>query len=130
HLSVRIYWQGEGLDRLRDARHAAVVEQVIRRLGADGWVAKTEVSCSEYGERGSIDILAFHPASGALVVIEVKSVVPDLQGMLSNLDRKTRHAADIARSFGWAVRSVSRLLVLPDQRTTRRRVQQHEATFD
>ncbi|MFI5254488.1 MAG: helix-turn-helix domain-containing protein [Candidatus Limnocylindrales bacterium] len=25
HLSVRVYWQGEGLDRLRDARHAEIV---------------------------------------------------------------------------------------------------------
>lgn len=128
-LSVRVYWQGEGLDRLRDGRHAAIVERVIRRLTDDGWIARTEVSFSEYGERGSIDILAFHPGSGALLVIEVKSVVPDLQGMLSNLDRKTRLAPGIVRSLGWTVRSVSRLLVLPDDRSARRRVQQHEATF-
>lgn len=129
HLSVRVYWHGEGLDRLRDARHAAIVERMILRLTDDGWIARTEVSFSEYGERGSIDILAFHPVSGALLVIEVKSVVPDLQAMLSNLDRKTRLAAGIAKGLGWTVRSVSRLLVLPDDRTARRRVQEHEATF-
>jgi hypothetical protein len=129
HLSVRVYWHGDGLDRLRDARHAAIVERMIRVLTADGWITRTEVSFSEYGERGSIDILAFHPATGALLVIEVKSVVPDLQAMLSNLDRKTRLAPGIARTLGWTARSVSRLLVLPDDRSARRRVQQHGATF-
>lgn len=130
HLSVRVYWQGEGLDRLRDARHAEIVERMIRRLTADAWVAKTEVSFSEFGERGSIDILAFHPANRALLVIEVKSVVPDLQATLSNLDRKTRLALQIARAVGWTPRSVSRLIVLPDERTARRRIQMHQATFD
>ena len=128
-LTVRIYWKGEGLDRLRDGRHASIVEAMIRRLQADGWDVRAEVSFSEFGERGSIDILAFHPATGALLVIEVKSVVPDLQAMLANLDRKARLARGIAKGLGWEARTVSRLLVLPDDRTTRRRVDTHEATF-
>jgi transcriptional regulator with XRE-family HTH domain len=128
-LSVRVYWQGEALDRLRDERHAAIVERVLRLLTAEGWIVRTEVSFSEYGERGSIDVLAFHPKVGALLVIEVKSTVPDLQATLSNLDRKTRLAPGLARALGWEVDSVSRLLVLPEDRTARRRVAQHEATF-
>lgn len=128
-LSVRIFWRGEGLDRLRDRQHAAIVERMIRDLKARGWTVRPEVSFSEFGERGSIDILAFHAASGALLVIEVKSVVPDLQAMLSNLDRKARLAPTIARRLGWEVASVSRLLVLPDDRTTRRRIVTHAATF-
>jgi putative transcriptional regulator len=128
-LSVRVYWQGEALDRLRDERHAAIVERVLRLLTAEGWIVRTEVSFSEYGERGSIDVLAFHPEVGALLVVEVKSTVPDLQATLSNLDRKTRLAPGLARALGWEVESVSRLLVLPEDRTARRRVAQHEATF-
>jgi len=126
---VRVYWQGEALDRLRDERHAAIVERVLRLLTAEGWIARTEVSFSEYGERGSIDVFALHPKVGALLVIEVKSAVPDLQATLSNLDRKTRLAPGLARALGWEVDSVSRLLVLPEDRTARRRVAQHEATF-
>ena len=127
-LSVRVCWQGEALDRLRDERHAAIVERVLWLLTADGWIVRTEVSFSEYGERGSVDVLAFHPTVGALLVIEVKSTVPDLQATLSNLDRKTRLAPGLARALGWEVGSVSRLLVLPEDQTARRRVAQ-EATF-
>ena len=128
-ISVRILWHGEGLDRLHDERHAAIIERTIRLLDSEGWTVATEVSFNVYGERGVIDVLAFHPATGALLVIEVKSVVPDLGGMLGTLDRKTRLAADLARERGWAVRSVSSLLVFPDDRTARRRVASHEATF-
>jgi transcriptional regulator with XRE-family HTH domain len=128
-LNVRILWQGEGLDHLLDAGHAELVDRVIGILTSPDWEVATEVSFNVRGERGSIDVLAFHRASGALLVIEVKSVVPDMQAMLYGLDRKGRVAPDIARDRGWAVTSVSRLLVLPDDRTARRRVATHAATF-
>ena len=128
-LSVRVYWHGEGLDRLRDERHAALVDMVIRSLVSVGWMSRAEVSFSEYGERGSIDVLAYHAERRALLVIEVKSVVPDLQALLSNLDRKARLASGIAYGLGWQADSVSRLLVLPGVRTARRRVAEHEVTF-
>jgi transcriptional regulator with XRE-family HTH domain len=129
-LSMRIYWHGEALDRMRDERHAALVDRILRVMIAHAWVAQSEVTFNEFGERGSIDVLACHPGSGALLVIEVKSVVPDLQDMLSTLDRKTRLAPGLARKAGWRVRSVSRLLVLPEDRTVRRRVAHHSVTFD
>jgi hypothetical protein len=91
----------------------------------------TEVSFNIYGERGSIDILAFQPATGALLVVEVKSVVPEIGGMLMTLDRKARLAEQVARQQqGWDATSVSRLLVLPEDRTARRRVAQHASTFE
>ena len=130
YLSIRLLFRGETLDRLRDRRHARIVDLVVARLIAAGWVVATEVSFSVYGERGSIDVLAFHPATGALLVIEVKTVVPDVGGMLATLDRKVRLAPDLARARGWAVITVSRLLVLPDASTSRRRIAAHEATFE
>ncbi len=130
-VSIRVLYQGEGLDRLRDQRHAALVEAIVRLLRAAGWEVATEVSFNIDGERGSIDVVAFHPATGALLVVEVKSVVPDVGGMFMTLDRKARLAHEIARKqLGWDAASVSRLLVLPEQRTARRRVTQHAATFD
>jgi transcriptional regulator with XRE-family HTH domain len=129
-VTVRLLWQGEGLDRLLDSAHADLTERMLSRLRSLGWEIATEVSFNIRGERGTIDILAFHPPTGSLLVIEIKSVVPDLQAKLGVLDRKVRLAADIARERGWLVRSVSRLLVLPDDRTARRRVDQHSATFD
>jgi transcriptional regulator with XRE-family HTH domain len=128
-VDVRLLWQGEGLDRLLDAGHADLVERILRILGDAGWLTATEVSFNVRGERGSIDILAFHPATGSLLVSEVKSVVPDMQAMLIGIDRKGRLARDIALERGWQVTNVSRLLVLPDDRTARRRVQQHAETF-
>jgi transcriptional regulator with XRE-family HTH domain len=130
YLSVRILLDGEGLDRLRDRRHASAVERMVAILVSDGWEVATEVSFNVFGERGSIDILAFHPASRSLLVVEVKSVVPDIGGMLMTLDRKVRLGPDLARARGWSAATVSRMLVLPEHRTSRRRVSEHAATFE
>ena len=129
YLSVRITFQGEGLDRLRDSRHAALVELMVKRLEALEWAVATEVSFNVYGERGSIDILAFHAATRTLLVIEVKTVIPDVGGMLAAMDRKLRLASDIASRRGWRTARVARLLVVPEASTVRRRVRDHEATF-
>ena len=128
-IDVRLLWQGEGLDRLLDAGHADLVERTLDLLATLDWLVATEVSFNLRGERGSIDILAFHPATGSLLVIEIKSVVPDMQAMLHGIDRKGRLAREIARERGWVVTSITRLLVLPDDRTARRRVERHAATF-
>jgi transcriptional regulator with XRE-family HTH domain len=128
-IDLRILWQGEGLDRLLDAGHADLVERTLELLASSDWSVATEVSFNIRGERGSIDVLAFHPATGSLLVIEIKSVVPDMQAMLHGIDRKGRLARDIARERGWNVTSVTRLLVLPNDRTARRRVERHAATF-
>jgi len=129
-VSVRVLWHGEGLDRLLDAAHADLTNRVLGLLGDLGWQALPEVSFNNYGERGSIDILAFHEPTRSLLVIEIKSVVPDLQSMLGTLDRKVRIALAVARERGWQAANVSRLLVLPDDRTARRRVDRHRITFD
>ena len=128
-VSVRLLWQGEGLDRLLDQAHADLVEAIVGILRADGWEVVPEASFNVDGERGSIDVLAYHAPTGSLLVIEVKSVVPDLQAMLMALDRKVRVAGRLARANGWPVSTVSRVLVLPDDRTARRRVEGHAATF-
>lgn len=129
-LVCRLSWNGEGLDRLLDEDHAATVEQVVRSLAAAGWLVATEVSFNVWGERGSIDLLAFHPGTRILLVIEVKSVVPDVQATLVTLDRKERLAIEIGRERGWDAVAVARLLVIRDSRTSRRRIDEHAATFE
>jgi transcriptional regulator with XRE-family HTH domain len=128
-VACRLTWNGEGLDRLLDAEHAAIVEAVVRTLRAADWLVATEVSFNNFGERGSVDVLAFHQASRFVLVIEVKSVVPDVQAMLVALDRKERLARQIARERGWDAGAVARLLVIGENRTARRRVDMHAATF-
>src|SRR3954447_13650681 len=126
HLDVR--WQGEGLDRLLDEGHARLVDRVVAWLRAAGWDVAVEVSFARGGERGSIDVMAWHPVRRALVVIEVKSVTPDMQAMLYGLDRKARLGPELARARGWDERSTARVLVVWDTRTNRRRIEAHAAS--
>jgi transcriptional regulator with XRE-family HTH domain len=127
-IRMQVLWQGEELDRLLDEDHARTVERVIRMLDANGWVVAPEVTFHFGLERGSIDVLGWHPPSRSLLVVEVKTVVADLQAMLAGLDRKARLAPDIARARGWSPATGSRLLVLPNDRTSRRRIARFEAT--
>ena len=128
-IRLQVLWQGEELDRLLDAAHARLVERVIGLLGGAGWLVAPEVTYRFGAERGSIDVLAFHPGTGHLLVIEVKTVVPDMGGLLAGLDRKGRVALQVARERGWHATRVSRVLVLADDRTARRRLEQFAATF-
>jgi transcriptional regulator with XRE-family HTH domain len=99
YLSMRVLFHGEGLDRLRDRAHARLVEQLVALLIALGWTVEVEVSFNRYGDRGVIDVLAFHPRFGALLVIEVKTVVPDVGGMLATLRRVVDHDSTLRTSF-------------------------------
>lgn len=128
-LDMRLRWNGEGLDRLLDEAHARLVEGVVQRLRADGWLTEVEASFSIRGERGSIHVLGYHESTGMMLVIEVKSVVPDSQATIFGLDRKTRLAPEIARDRGWRCRAVARLLVIGDSSTSRRRIDALAATY-
>ena len=128
-VDVRVDWRGAAIDRLLDGAHAGLVDDTVRRLGRTGWLVETEVSFEIRGERGSIDILAWHPVRRALLVVEVKSAFGDLQATLMSVARKVRLARIIARRFGWVVSSVARLLVVAETRTARRVVERHAALF-
>src|SRR5262245_39451898 len=52
-------WRAGALDRLLDRRHSELVEGVVRLLVTLGWHVLPEVSFSHYGDRGSIDVLAW-----------------------------------------------------------------------
>ena len=128
-VDVRLSWQGEGLDRLLDRDHAQLVEATTRLLRASAWDVRTEVTFAVRGERGSVDLLGWHPASMTLLIVEVKSVVPDVQATLATFDRKGRLGREIAATIGWRPRTIARLLVINATRTSRRRIEAHEATF-
>jgi transcriptional regulator with XRE-family HTH domain len=129
-IVARLDYNGEALDRLLDADHAALVEATVGRLVAAGWSCTTEVTFAIDGERGSVDVLAHHAPTGCLLVVEAKSVIPDLQATLATLDRKARLGSRIAGQVGWRSAGVGRLLVVAESRTTRRRVAEHRATFE
>lgn len=123
-------WRGPELDRLLDARHAAIVDLVVRELTALGWVTRPEWSFNHFGERGSVDVLAWHPEFRALLIVEVKTRIVDVQDLLATHDRKVRVARILAPvEPGWAPTCVGRLLVLPEGSTARDAVRRHAATF-
>ena len=128
-LDVRVRWNGEALDRLLDQAHADLVDRVVVLLARYGWTTQVEATFAIRGERGSVDVLAYHEASRLVLVIEVKSVVPDAQATIATIDRKARLAPELARTRGWSCHGVARLLVIGASSTSYRRVQGLGATF-
>jgi transcriptional regulator with XRE-family HTH domain len=124
-------WRGGELDRLVGARHSALHDAVARSLAMrPGWRFLPEVSFAIWGERGIVDILAFHRQRRALLVIELKTAIVDVNELLGTLDRKVRLAPAIAAERGWAVPrdvTVSAWVIVAEARTNRRRVQGHAA---
>jgi transcriptional regulator with XRE-family HTH domain len=136
-LDVRVdlvpRWRAGDLDRLLNARHSELHELVARHIAQlPGWVAQPEVSFAVYGERGVIDILAWHPGRRALLVIELKTDIADVNELVGTVDRKGRLAAQVAIERGW-VRprdpppTVSIWVIVADGPTNRRRVGAHRA---
>ena len=130
-VRITAWWNGASLDRLIDARHAAVVERLVAVLHSLGWDVRTEVSFSEYGERGSIDVFAGRADSSAVFVGEAKSEWGSIEGTLRSHDVKTRLAPTICeRVFGFKPRNIASALVFPDEMTARRIADRHEATLN
>jgi transcriptional regulator with XRE-family HTH domain len=129
-LDVRVRWHGEGLDRLLDQAHAALVERFVDLLRDSGWEVAVEATFNVYGERGSVDVLGWFAATRSLLIAEIKSVVADAQWTLAPLDRKVRHGGRIGHGRGWEPVAVSQVLVVRDGSTNRRRIADLAATFE
>ena len=129
-LVLIVRWRGGELDRLLDEGHAALVGAMASLLEARGWEMRIEASYSVYGERGSIDLLGWHPAMRTLLVVEVKTEITSVEETVRRHDVKCRLAARLAAErYGWRAVRVARLLVLPDTTTARRRVARHDAVL-
>jgi transcriptional regulator with XRE-family HTH domain len=127
-VELRAWWRAGDLDRLLNAKHSALAEEVTRHIGGlPSWVLAPEVSFAIFGERGVIDILAWHPGRRALLVIELKTDIVDVNELLGTLDRKRRLAAIIAADRGWNPLTVSCWLIVAAGRTNQARVAAHRA---
>ena len=125
-LDSIVRWQRGDLPKLLGARHARMHEVLARYfLDLPGWVVEPEVSFSIYGERGIIDVLAWHPTSRILLVIELKTEIVDLNEMLGTLDRKRRLASQIASERGWDPVAIATWIVVADSRANRRAAADH-----
>jgi len=132
-VELEARWRGGELDRLRNARHSALHECVARSFALrSAWTIAPEVSFSIFGERGIIDLLAWNPDRQALLVIELKTAIVDVNELVGTFDRKIRLAREVAIERGWAVGpniSVSGWVIVADSRTNRRRLQDHAAVL-
>lgn len=120
-MTVALSWRAGDLDRLTDQRHADTGGEVASQLRAWGWVVHAEVTFSIAGERGSIDLLAWHPQTRTLLVIEIKTELTSVEATLRSHDAKLRLARTIAGRYGWRPAIVARLFVLEGTSTNRRR---------
>jgi transcriptional regulator with XRE-family HTH domain len=124
-------WRSPEVERIRDKQHASLVEAVACTLTASGWIVIPEYTFSFYGERGSVDDLAWHPLRRVLLIGEIKTRIWDLQDTLSTLDRKKRLVPELLRrERNWRAESVGVVLVMLEKSTNRHLIQRHSATFD
>ena len=101
------------LDRLINARHAALTEAVAGWLRTfPGWELRPEYSFSVFGERGVIDLVGWHAEARALLESEHKTDIVDSGELFGTLDRRRRLGPTIVQSLGWEPATVSTLLVI------------------
>jgi transcriptional regulator with XRE-family HTH domain len=95
-------WRAGDLDRLVASRHPRLHEAVARWFATclPAWILAPEVSFSIFGERGIIDILAWHPGRRALLVIELKTDVVDVNQLIGSMDQRRRLAWQVAWDRG------------------------------
>jgi transcriptional regulator with XRE-family HTH domain len=123
-LELRATWHGPELDRLLDEDHAALQAAWADRLRRWSWQVWPEASYSRYGERGRVDLLAWHATLGILLVAEVKTALADAQEALGTLDAKARLGPFLANQLSLPrPRAVVPAFILQEDMTTRRRVE-------
>jgi transcriptional regulator with XRE-family HTH domain len=124
-------WRGGDLDRLLNAGHSFLHNDVAATFRDEfpEWTIVPEVSFAIRGERGVIDILAWHAEARALLIIELKTDIVDVNELLGTFDRKRRLVWQIARERGWNPTSVSGWLIVAPSRTNRSRLAAHAAVL-
>jgi transcriptional regulator with XRE-family HTH domain len=120
-LSAR--WRGGELDRLIDARHAAIAGKAAGIVSGDGWDVLQEVTYAIFRDRGSIDLLGVRRSESIALIIEVKSVITSWEETQRKFDEKVRLLPRILEEReGWRPRTIGRVIVVDDTMTNRRRV--------
>lgn len=124
-------WRGGDGARLLDADHAALVNQVVAYLHAQGWLAFVEYTFNHFGERGSVDVVGWHPSQRCLLLVEVKSRILDTQETIATLGRKTRVVPQLlAAERGWRAEGIGIVLIVAELTANRSVVARNRATFD
>jgi transcriptional regulator with XRE-family HTH domain len=129
-LSWDIGWQRMEVERLLDADHATLCAGVAELLVGEGWEIRSEVSFNHYGDRGRIDLLAWHAQERVALVIEAKTAIVGVEQTLGLLDVKARVAKHVVAEIGWPVPGrVVPALFIADGTTARRHVKRVAVLF-
>lgn len=127
-VDARLRWRGAEIDRILSSAHAALHGSVAARLDRlSGWAWLPEVTFSHFGERGVIDILAWHAETRSLLIIELKTELVDPQELVATMHRRVRLGRKIAAQHDWHPVSVSAWVIVSSSRTEKRRLHQHNA---
>ena len=122
-LDLNVRWRGGDVDRLVDSRHAPVVSAASKVVASNAWQVLQEVTYAIYGERGSIDLVGLRKDEAMALIMEVKSEVTSWEETQRKFDEKVRLLPKIlAEREGWRPRTISKVIVLEDTMTNRRRV--------
>jgi transcriptional regulator with XRE-family HTH domain len=95
-----------------DLVHARCSGYTDRRLRSDAWEVRREVEVVHGRSHGWIDLLAFDPRTGTLLIVEIKTRIDDLGAIERQLGWYEREAVDLAlRRFGWRAKNVGAWLI-------------------
>ena len=129
-MQVEPLWRGGQLPRLLDGEHAALVNTVAAIMRRRGWQILVEYTFNHFGDRGSVDLVGWQPPYRALVIVEVKSRITDVQDLHAAMGRKRRIVPTLlAGERGWRATSVGQLLVVGEASAQRRLVARHAEIF-
>ena len=127
-LAVTATWRGADGARVVNERHSRMHELAAARLDRlPGWAYASEVTFSEWGERGMIDILAWHAASRTLLVIELKTEISDPAALIAQVDRHRRLAPQVGRARGWDQRHVACWVLVAESDFSRDQLARHRS---
>jgi transcriptional regulator with XRE-family HTH domain len=124
-------WRAGDLDRLLNAKHSQLHELVARWFAAElpAWVLAPEVSYAIYREHGVVDIVAWHPGRRAILVIELKTDIVDVNQLIGKVGEKARLIREIVRDRGWNPLTVSTWVIVAAGRTNRARLAAHRSVL-
>ena len=118
-------------DRLqRDVVHAHCSGYIERRLITAGWKTAREVEVHQGRSHGWIDLLAFDPQTGTLLVIEVKTRLDDLGAIERQLAWYERSSWTVARDLGWEPRRTTSWLLLLASEEVERGIRVNRKTLE
>jgi transcriptional regulator with XRE-family HTH domain len=113
----------------RDPAHARCSAYVAARLKREGWLTATEVEIGGDRSRGWIDLLAYHPDSGLMMVIEIKTEIRDLGAIERTLGWYEREAWTAGRRLGWRPRQITGCLLLLATEMNDARIKDNQASL-